>query len=229
MANADAEFTKSLHDEGYILENGKTFKLFTFSKIYFPKNTWKILNREKSNFLREQKKVKTIPNSDRMMTWSRNASLSIAFQLPEQSEKFVTGLFKDQKAFIGDKVSGVEMQVETIEAVPYTIKAAAGGHANAFVRATTPIVIGLKNEGQKYEEHIPPFHHEFKRLFVKNLLDKYALCNKNSIDANELVFEPVSLKSRSGKQTIKAFQPDQTEVKGYYFDFRLQAPLSLSK
>ncbi|NOY51344.1 MAG: CRISPR-associated endoribonuclease Cas6 [Chlorobi bacterium] len=227
LANADAGFTRSLHDEGYVLENGKTFKLFTFSRIYFPKNSWKILNTMKSNFLREQKKIKTMPKSDRMLIWSRNASLIIAFQLPEQSETFVMGLFKDQEVFIGDKISGVEMQVETIEAVPIAIENTIGKRANVLIRATTPVVIGLKNEGQKHEEYIPPFHHEFKRLFIKNLLDKHALCSKNSIDASDVVFVPVSLKSRSGKQTIKAFRPDQTEVKGYYFDFRLQAPPEL--
>ncbi|MCD6090432.1 MAG: CRISPR-associated endoribonuclease Cas6, partial [Bacteroidales bacterium] len=72
LSRADEEFTKLLHDEGYILENGKTFKLFTFSPLYFPKYTWKIL-----------------PKSDRMQVWARKSFLTISFQLPEQTEKFV--------------------------------------------------------------------------------------------------------------------------------------------
>ena len=96
IEKADTNFARILHEYGYKTEKGKVFKLFTFSKLNFPKNTWKIL-----------------PNSDRMEIKARNAFLKVSFMLPEQTEKFVIGLFKEQKVFIGDKISGIDMMVET--------------------------------------------------------------------------------------------------------------------
>ena len=56
MDKADHDFAAFLHEQGYKLQNFKTFKLFTFSNLRFHRHT-----------------IRAIPKSDRMEVWARNA------------------------------------------------------------------------------------------------------------------------------------------------------------
>lgn len=220
LAQGDEAFTTLLHNEGYQLENGKTFKLFTFSRIIFPKNTWEILDVSRSNLLRKEKGIANIKRSDRMKIWSRNAWITVSFHLPQQSENFVMGLFKDQKAFIGDKISGINMEVESIEAIKTPIHKIGSVKINAL----TPIVMGLLNSEKKHEQYINPTHPAFKTLFINNLLDKYQISGKTEFKLEDIDFEVTKLYPKPSKQTIKAFTNAETEVKAFKFDFELKAP-----
>ncbi len=203
FAQANKEFASKLHEAGYKLENGKTFKLFTFSQLKFPKHTWEI-----------------IPKSDRMKIWSRKAFLSIAFQLPEQLENFVMGLFKQQQAIIGDKISQIKMEVETIEALKNEIPTT----ATVKIKALSPITLGLLEENKKHETYILPTHSKYKELFLKNLIDKYEASGKNRIYFDDLDFNVLKLYTKTSMQKIKANTEAETEVRGYWFDFELTAP-----
>ncbi len=201
LSTANKEFADMLHDNGYRLENGKTFKLFTFSRIQFPNHTWKI-----------------IPRTDRMQIWARTARLTISFQLPEQSENFVMGLFKDQHAYIGDAVSGIDMNVESME-VLNTNKT----QKRTSLKAITPIVLGLNIDGLKNEQYVTPVHPEYKKVFLKNLIDKYRATGKNNYNAEDIDFKITKLYPRTAMQVIKAGTDAETKVKAYYFDFEITA------
>lgn len=203
FSQADKEFSTKLHEAGYKLENGKTFKLFTFSQLKFPNHTWKI-----------------IPKSDRMQLWSRKGFLTIAFQLPEQMEKFVVGLFNQQKAFIGDNISGIELEVENIEVLKDEIP----NTKTVKIKPLSAITLGLLEENNKHETYINPTHRIYKELFLKNLLDKYSATGGNGISIDDLDFNITKLKTKTTKQTIKAHTTAQTEIRGYWFDFELTAP-----
>jgi len=214
LAKADIEFTEMLHYEGYVLENGKKFKLFTFSKLSFPKHTWRI-----------------IPNSDRMEVWARKTWLTVSFQLPEQIEKFVTGLFKDQKVFIGDKISGIEMQVANVENLGQELFTGQDSqdlqdYDDVVLKFKTisPIVIGYFEDGKKNEQYINPMNSEYKTIFINNLMDKYKATGDNNIDINKINFEVTKLYTKTELQTIKAFTPAETKVRGYHYEFSLTAP-----
>ena len=215
LNKADKQFATILHENGYKTSSGKQFKLFTFSKINFPPRTWKIL-----------------PKSDRMQVWARKAYLTISFQLPEQTEKFVIGLFQEQKIFIGDKITGIEMEVESIEAIK---DMEIERFENVEIRALTAIVLGIDIKGKKNEQYVTPLHPEYKALFLQNLLDKYEASGKKSVRIDELDFAITKIhKTKKGNpktelQKIKAFTEAQTEVKGHYFDFKLTAPKELIK
>ncbi len=43
LARGDRGFAEFLHEQGYKMENQKTFKLFTFSNLRFPANTYRII------------------------------------------------------------------------------------------------------------------------------------------------------------------------------------------
>ena len=204
LNNADAEFAKILHENGYKTITGKKFKLFTFSKLIFPNHTWKI-----------------VPKSDRMQVWARNGYLTISFQLPEQTEKFVMGLFKEQKVFIGDKISGVDMEVENIEALKdVTI----GELENVKMKTITAIVLGVNIKGEENEQYVSPLHPEYKTLFLQNLLDKYKATGQKKIPIDNIDFVVGKISTKTDMQTIKAFTPAETKVRGYNYDFELTAP-----
>lgn len=203
FAQADKKFASKLHETGYKLESGKTFKLFTFSQLKFPKHTWKI-----------------IPRSDRMEIHARKALLTIAFHLPEQMENFVMGLFKEQKAIIGDKISKIEMTVQTIEAIKNEIPST----QTIKIKSLSPITLGFLEENKNHETYILPTHTKYKELFLKNLFDKCESSGKNKINYNDLDFELIKLYTKTTKQTIKAHTTSQTEVRGYWFEFKLTAP-----
>jgi CRISPR-associated endoribonuclease Cas6 len=204
LSRSDKEFAEMLHESGYVLESGKTFKLFTFSKLTFPNHTWKI-----------------IPKSDRMKVWARQGYLTVSFQLPEQTEKFVMGLFQQQKAFIGDKISGIEMEVESIEALK---DVEIGKCEDIEIKAITAIVLGVDVEGEKNEQYVPPIHPKYKELFLKNLLDKYRATGKTDYSINNMDFKVKKLYTKTAMQRIKAGTSAETRVKAYYFNFEINAP-----
>ena len=203
LASADAELAQMLHQNGYKLESGKTFKLFTFSQLRFPKHTWKV-----------------IPNTDRMELWSRQAFLTISFQLPEQIEAFVAGLFQHQNTVIGDKISKIEMYVETIEVVNLEIP----DSKTVKIKCLSPITIGLTEENKKHETYIIPTHHAYKELFLNNLIDKYKATGQSGISRDNIDFHITKLYTKTTMQKIKAYTNAETEVRGYWFDFELTAP-----
>jgi len=212
LEKGDAELAGFLHREGYKLENQKTFKLFTFSQLRFPYKTYKI-----------------IKGTDRMELWSRNAWLTIVFQLPQPAEKFIMGLFRDQAVSIGDKISQLAMEVESVEAVkePEII------NGSVRISLLSPIVITETRPEQKYETYLSPMDENYAGLFFHNLLDKHKLFSEEfaAIDPfakdNGLVFECLTKSPKEKLQTIKAFTPDEVKVRGYQYEFTITAPPAL--
>ena len=87
LARGDNQFSEFLHEQGFRMENQKTFKLFTFSNFMFPTHSFGV-----------------IKGTDRMEIFADKARLILSFQIPVAAEKFVAGLFTDQKAEILNKV-----------------------------------------------------------------------------------------------------------------------------
>jgi len=209
LAKSDEEFTNFLHSEGYRLETGKSFKLFSFSRLNFPKNTWK-----------------AIPKSDRMEVFARKAFLNVAFHLPETAQHFILGLFKEQNAIIGDKISKTEMKVGTVEVV----KLPEINDGCIKLQTLSPLVITKTSDKKKYEDYISPLQDDYERLFVKNIIDKYSVAclfagdENKKFTAKDVTFKCLTEKPGSVLQRIKAYTPEETQVRGYMFDFKLEAP-----
>jgi CRISPR-associated endoribonuclease Cas6 len=203
LDSADKDFAKILHDTGYKLKNGKTFKLFTFSRLNFPKGTYK------------HKK-----NSDRLEIKSRECQLTVAFQLPEQFENFLKGIFSNQTAYIGDKKSGIQMRVVSVEPIIQDIPP----DNKIRLKTITPVVMGIKEPDKKYEQYISPLQEEYKTLFLNNLIEKYYATGKDTYSINDIDMGIIKLYTKTSLQTIKDGTPEETKVKGYYYEFELKAP-----
>ncbi len=211
IEKGDSQFSTFLHEAGYQLENLKTFKLFTFSNLLFPERGFRILK-----------------GTDRMEITAREISLIIAFMLPDALQNFVAGLFSDQQAEIGDKVSRVKMQVANIEMLPEQLP-----ESTMRIRALSPLVVARQTEADKQEQYLKPGDKDYERLFFKNLCDKHHAWQGQTgqeltaFDSSALKFRCLTQNPKSRLQTIKAFTSDEVKVRGYLFDFEISAPPAL--
>jgi CRISPR-associated endoribonuclease Cas6 len=207
LGTADWEFSKFLHELGYQLENHKTFKLFTFSNLQFPAGSFRVLK-----------------GTDRMEIKAREASLIIAFMLPNAMQNFVAGLFSSQQCEIADRISGIQMQVANVVMFPEPPP-----DSKMRIRVISPIVITRKTESNIQEQYIAPGDADYQMLFFKNLIDKHHAWQRQTNQAltdfidDELQFRCLTEKPKSRLQTIKAFTRDEVKVRGYLFDFEITA------
>lgn len=207
----DSKFSDFLHEVGFRLENQKVFKLFTFSNLKFPVGSWRILK-----------------GTDRMEIFSSEASLIVSIMIPEVMENFVAGLFKDQKAEIGDRISTVEMEVRLVEMLEEPFPS-----DKETFRALSPIVVTQDAETQKQEIYLKPGQEGYDHLFFKNLIDKHHAWQRQmqkpetQFNNNEMHFRCLTEKPKSRLQTIKAFSDAEVKVRGYLFEFEIVAPPEL--
>ena len=202
LEEGDADFARFLHESGYRLENGRKFKLFTFSMLNVANKT-------------------ILKDSLQLRINSTTFSLKIHFMLAEAMQPFIVGLFKNQELTIRSQT----FKVQQIESLPLQIE-----QERIRVRTLSPVVIS-KKRGDGSEEYLSPEHAEYETLFFHNLMGKF-LATGQAIPA-EWSDTITALKIldtnriQSKLVTIKAGYASETKVKGYLFDFELQAPAKL--
>ena len=206
--SGDNVFAAWLHSQGY--NSGiKHFKLFVFSMLNIPQR-----NIE-NEYIRIQ---------------CPEVSFSISFLLDEIAEPFVYGLFKNQAFTLGDKVHKAAFTIKSIERLPepaFTEK--------LMFRAISPIVISTVPEGgNKYATYISPEHPHFEELFFQNIINKIVAATSNSKDGFQLMPEAnlsFSLQSKIATKLIKikSDTAQQTFIRGFMFDFQLEAPVAVMR
>jgi CRISPR-associated endoribonuclease Cas6 len=202
LSRANKEYANWLHENGFQLESGKKFKLFTYSPL-------KIVKRY-------------IPkDNDRIQILSDKVEWQISF-LPEQStEKFIQGLFAKQIFEIGDKKSTVRFQVQQIEVLPppeFT--------ETMTFETMSPMCLAIKREDGS-TKYISPEDPEANDAVLSGLLGRYeSFYGKAFPSAFDFNFKPTK-DIQSKKITIKANTKAQTEVKGYKCKFTITAPTEL--
>ncbi len=207
IARGNPEFSDWLHKKGYC-DNGKTFKLFTFSNLYV---------RKREIF------------DDRLKILSNDASFIISFYPVEIPEHFITGLFRDQQMSIGDKISQAGFTVSGVEKL-----ADPEFSETMSYKCISPVVVSMKEEGKKYATYISPAHPNYKELFIKNLSEKHRLfCQTTNQEVKtyqdfDFGFDfSGNLKQRL--ITIKSGTKEESKIRSYLFSFTLKAPVDLQK
>jgi CRISPR-associated endoribonuclease Cas6 len=206
------EFAAWLHGHGY-MDGNKQFKLFTFSQLQPDKYGIK---------------------GDRLELQSDPSLLHISFYAEEAVEPFITGLFRSQEFAIGDKVSKVQFRVVSIEKLPEPIWLT----STMTFRAASPVMISKSETGRSGKaQYLSPEDPDYGELFIKNLLAKYLAVMKQKNNSAQVITFGLSNnmkftllgKSRSKVIKIKAGTPAETSLKGYLFDFSMNAPVELLK
>lgn len=207
LNRGDASFSAWLHNQGYGTD-GKHYKLFTFSRLQV-----------------FQFKIR----QDRLQIISPSVSLLLSFYTPLSAETFITGLFRQQKFRLGDDQSQVDFEVTNISAEPEPAFT-----DQARFRLLSPLCVSTTrmHEGKSMPLYLGPEAPEFENILTQNLLHKYAAGNPQTTAFSPApVAAAVKLKLLSIPVskliTIKANTPQQTKIRGYLFDFDLQAPAAL--
>lgn len=204
LSKASEEYADWLHHNGFQLESGRPFKLFTFSRL-------KIDNRQ------------ILPRNERIRILSDSVEWQISF-LPEKStEKFIQGLFANQAFEIGDRQSTVRFMVKNIEVIPppaYT-------HEMDFI-TMSPICLRMKceNGGSDYLSPVSP---HASSAILTGLSRRYEVFYGKPYSGEEAFDFSVLNEPKSVLIKIKSDTPEQTKVRGYMCRFRMKAPLELMK
>jgi len=204
LSQASKEYADWLHENGFRMESGKNFKLFTYSPLKITK--------------------RFIPkDNDRIHILSDTVEWQISF-LPEQStEKYIQGLFVNQVFEIGDKKTTVQFQVQQVEVLPPPEFS-----ETMHFETMSPMCLSVKREDGS-AEYISPEDPRAKDAVLSGLLSRYeSFYGKPFPSAFDFDFK--AAKSAYSKMiTIKANSSAQTKVRGYKCSFTLKAPVELMK
>lgn len=208
LAQADPVFSAWLHDIGYPLE-GRKFKLFTISNLRFGEGF-------------------RINRHDGTVTLGSRQHLTLSFFVNEAVEKFVAGVFREQRFGIGTNgMPAVDFQIQSVEVEPPP-----AFEAVMQFRTLSPIVVSRYVEGKAHEQYMSPEEPGYGEQFFGNLKNKYesarqaGLVNTLPPGDGEMKFRLLG-KSRKRGVLIKAGTPAQTKVIGYDFEFELAGPAEL--
>lgn len=202
LERADPKFSHWLHEKGYD-STGKNFKLFTFSEL---RGTRFQTNREQKTICFESNKVE----------WG------VSFYVDEQIEKFVMGLFQQQRLEVVTPTGRVDFDVQNVE-----IQQVPQFFETMRFRTKMPIFISEKQEGREHAAYLSPTDNNYERLFFSNLESKFKVIHG---DENQIDFESFNLKiltePKSRKfDVIKKNLARPISVIGYQFDFEVTAPI----
>jgi len=202
------KFTQWLKNKSYMNENGE-FRLFTFSDILF-----------------EEYKTQ----QDKLLIQNDRASMILSFYADPEIEPFVYPVFENQEFKIGDKSGKVLFKVDRLETVNIDLK---NKSKHSFHCLSPMLISGSGNNDGSY---ISPEQKDFDKHFFKSLMFKYANLVKfmgsgasnNLANLSDLQFQLKS-KPKSKIVKIKTDTPHQKSVKGYVFDYEVNAPVELLK
>ncbi len=185
--NIDGKLATFLHDNGY-MDNGRTFKLFTFSRIL---SRGKKVD-DKFNFGRKIQIIVSSPLDD--------FCKSIANFMLQSQDLYIGGnnINVDQIQIINNSVEKDEIKVETL---------------SSMVAYSTL----LRPDGSKYTCYFSPRETDFKRIVSENTIRKFNALNKanlsfdNGIEIvplsetkqNYVYYKNILIKGASGKFIIK--------------------------
>jgi len=199
---ADREYSLWLHENGFRLY-GRPFKLFTFSNLMIPQYR---IDKEQGRIRIECDRIEWL----------------VSF-LPEAStEKFAFGLFSEQVFQIGDKKSTVQFRIEQIEVLPAPVF-----ESIMLFQTLSPVCLPLKEEGKRYATYLSPDAPEAFGMVLNNLLSKYHTFYNKPYELMENFRFEVTSQPKPKLIVIKKGTPDASEIRGFLFDFRMQAPVEL--
>jgi len=208
IEEANGEYAKWLHDSGF-RHGYKSFKFFTFSALQIPEY--------------EQKGSKIIIKS-------RNITLTVSMLSDETIENFIIGLFNKRDISIFDNTTKADFRIRTVER-----ESPVEFREEMLFSTMSPIVLTKKTiyNGKESTKYLSPVEDEnYLEYFRKNLEEKYlANCLSKDINVKEEKINKIEITSepKSKLITVKEGQKEQTKIKGYLYNFRISADLSLIK
>lgn len=204
---SNSDFSQYLHERGY-LAFGKSFRLFTFSRLSFDMYS-------------------VIKESGRIEHRGREASFEISFLVDRAAKKFIMGLFVDQVFELGDRISKIHYTVSRIDTVT-----APEFKKKMTYRCLSPIFLRKKRAGGR-EDYLHPNDEDYGILMVQNLLSKMQAFqytengNENCMSVfPQFDVKPICMMYKNGVK-IKQLTAQETMLIGYLYEIVFTAPIEL--
>lgn len=207
IEEANGEYAGWLHDKGF-MHGYKKFKFFTFSALRIPEFEIK---------------------GSKIILKSRHLDLTISMLSDETIENFIIGLFNKRDISIFDNTTRAEFRIRTVE------REAPVNFTNDMTFSTmSPIILTSKTEynGKEATKFLSPADEDYTEYFKRNLEEKYLA---NCLSKDEKVIEEkiekieILTEPKSKLITVKEGQKEETKIRGYLYNFRISAPMSLIK
>lgn len=197
--NGSEEIAQWLHDNGYIDEKGRKIKLFNFSFLKF--NKLKIDNGY----------IKT------------SGPISFIFSSPIETQlikTFMYGILKKPIFELMNKKNKVSFNISSIELQEENEFFPTGRYKMA-----TPATVSVQENtnGGKRVKYLHPTDERFTIQLSKNLRKKCKLLTNND-KMKDINFKINSETIQSKLVAIKENTPNEIKVKGYSFEFEMEAP-----
>lgn len=201
LSKSDSDFSSWLHKNGYQYE-GKRFKLFTFSNLFVPKYE---IDKER----------------ERLIVKSDFVTLYISF-LPEKStQQFIKGLFEHQVIQLADHISGVQFVVREIK-----VMHSLDYHSDMVFKTLSPVCISLLNDrGQM--DYLAPTDSRYEIGILTGLLARYNAIYGRPFGETAYCHLQLLNQPKSALIRIKSGTPQETRVRGYRFQFKIDLPQEL--
>lgn len=198
---SDPLFGEWLHNKGFS-DDKKQFKLFTFSNL-------NVRHREITG--------------DRLLIKSDPVELIISTLPEETMQHFVSGVFRDRKFTLGDKISNVGFRIDSVEVLP------APDFTNEMTfRSLSPVFVSSKVEGRRYAQYLSPNDEGYLPLIINNLKEKLRIFTGLAYppDDQENHLELLSPPKQKGI-AIKVDTPQASKLVGYHYNFKIKADIAL--
>lgn len=203
LANADHEYSRWLHNNGYN-QSGKPFKLFTFSALKFPNGGYKT-------------------SGEGFWISARDISLQVSFYTDKAIETFIQGLFANRDFILTGKQETAHFQVKTVQVVP-----APEFSATMQYKCLSPILIS-KPQLSGNSEYLAPDNPEYQHYFISNLTNKLSIEQPDFQAEMHQISLRILGKFKKKGTTIKQNRTEQTKVIPYTYSFELHAPVEIQK
>lgn len=202
IERADSQYADFLHNHGFQLD-GKRFKMFTFSQL-------------------DTRPYQVEGNRIRLL--GKEISLTLRFAVDSSMDRFIQGLFLQQRFGLGDKYNIVDFEVIAVETIAPPVF-----HTTMAYQCLSPICVSRPRD-DRTAEYLSPDTPGYDRQLVQNLVRKanalISTAGASTRDLPDFRFQLLNTPRKKGLH-IKAHTESHTQVIGYLFHFELTAPVEL--
>lgn len=201
LSCSDEKYSLWLHNNGYSVNGSKRHKLFTYSPFIF-------------DCVRPSSQERCLQILGDYAVWY------ISF-IPEKStSEFVKGIFANQSFIIGNSTFKVKFAIVYVERIigPSMLD-------KMTFQTMSPVCVKLHN-GNKVK-YLSPDNPLFAKGIFESLCSKYESINNCHLDIcpDIFKFKLIGNVVKSKLITIKEGTPNETKVRGFLFNFEMEAPI----
>lgn len=205
LATSDADYARFLHDDGYTAEDGRRFKLFTFSWL---RGTQRTADRDTLRF----------------------APGPLEWQIASPVEDFLTHIATGLLASGSLRVGTATLPITQIDTLPAPVLSAPMLPAPMRLTCLSPIVAALPLEGGRTRYLRPADGDLFSEAVRRNLLRKHHVLHGRPPDDDRLTltFDPAYL-SRDPRGGTKMITYKKIHIIGAFAPFILSGSAELMR